>query len=100
VVVPFKEDAEAIAMNNDTEYGLSAGIITADEYRAMAMAYQLETGMCHVNCATINDEAHVPFGGSKASGQGRYGGKWSLESFSETRWLTLDRGKKPFPPVF
>jgi aldehyde dehydrogenase (NAD+) len=49
VVVPFKEDAEAIAMNNDTEYGLSAGIITADEYRAMAMAYQLETGMCHVN---------------------------------------------------
>ena len=100
VVTPFKTDAEAIAMNNDTEYGLSSGIITDDEQRAMAMARQLDTGMCHVNCATINDEAHAPFGGMKASGMGRYGGRWSLESFSETRWITFDRGQKPYPPVF
>jgi len=100
VVVSFRTDAEAIAMNNDTEYGLSSGIITRDEYRAMDIAGHLETGMCHVNCASINDEAHAPFGGSKASGLGRYGGRWSLESFSETRWITLDRGQKPFPPVF
>ncbi len=100
IVVPFRTDAEAIAMNNDTEYGLSSGIITRDEYRAMEIAHQLDTGMCHVNCATINDEAHAPFGGTKASGMGRYGGRWSLESFSETRWITLDRGQKPFPPVF
>ena len=66
----------------------------------MDIAQHLETGMCHVNCATINDEAHAPFGGAKASGSGRYGGRWSLESFSETRWITLDRGQKPFPPVF
>jgi len=100
VVVPFRDDAEAIAMNNDTEYGLSYGINTADESRATEIAARLETGMCHVNCATINDEAHAPFGGSKASGLGRYGGRWSLESFSETRWITFDRGQKPFPPVF
>ena len=100
VVVPFRQDAEAIAMNNDTEYGLSSGIITRDEHRAMDIAQRLETGMCHVNCSSINDEAHAPFGGSKASGVGRYGGRWSLESFSETRWITLDRGQKPFPPVF
>ncbi len=100
VVVPFRTDAEAILMNNDTEYGLSSGIITDDEHRAMDIVQQLETGMCHVNCATVNDEAHAPFGGTKASGLGRYGGRWSLESFSETRWITLDRGQKPFPPVF
>ncbi|MEM6636281.1 MAG: aldehyde dehydrogenase family protein [Pseudomonadota bacterium] len=100
VVTSFKNDADAIAMNNDTEYGLSSGIITADEHRAMEIAARLETGMCHVNCATVNDEAHAPFGGAKASGLGRYGGRWSLESFSETRWITLDRGQKPFPPVF
>lgn len=100
VVVPFRTDAEAIAMNNDTEYGLSSGIITANEHRAMEIAQRLETGMCHVNCATINDEAHAPFGGAKASGLGRYGGRWSMESFTETRWITLDRGQKPFPPVF
>ena len=100
VVVPFQTDAEAIAMNNDTEYGLSSGIITANEYRAMEIAQKLQTGMCHVNCATINDEAHAPFGGAKASGLGRYGGRWSFENFSETRWITMDRGQKPFPPVF
>ncbi|MEM7269976.1 MAG: aldehyde dehydrogenase family protein, partial [Pseudomonadota bacterium] len=100
VVVPFRDDAEAVAMNNDTEYGLSSGVITRNEQRAMDIAQHLETGMCHVNCATINDEAHAPFGGAKASGQGRYGGRWSMESFSETRWITLDRGQKPFPPVF
>lgn len=100
VVVPFREDWQAIAMNNDTEYGLSSGIISRDEYRAMDIAQHLETGMCHVNCASINDEAHAPFGGMKASGLGRYGGRWSQESFSETRWITLDRGQKPFPPVF
>ena len=100
VVVPFRTDADAIAMNNDTEYGLSSGIITANEQRALAMARQLETGMCHVNCSPINDEPHVPFGGVKASGLGRHGGKWSLETFSDTRWITLDRGGRPYPPVF
>jgi aldehyde dehydrogenase (NAD+) len=100
VVVPFRTDAEAVALNNDTEYGLSAGIITADEARALAMARQLETGMCHVNCSSINDEPHIPFGGTKASGLGRHGGRWSVETFTETRWITLDRGHRPFPPVF
>ncbi len=100
VVAPFKTDAEAVAMNNDTEYGLSSGIITTNEERAMALARHMDTGMCHVNCAPINDEPHAPFGGTKASGLGRYGGRWSLESFSETRWITLDRGGKQYPPVF
>lgn len=100
VVVPFKTDAEAVAMNNDTEYGLSSGIMTANEERALAMSQQLETGMCHVNCSSVNDEPHVPFGGSKASGVGRHGGRWSMETFTETRWITLDRGHRPYPPVF
>ncbi|MDJ0826108.1 MAG: aldehyde dehydrogenase family protein [Rhodobacter sp.] len=100
VVTPFKTDAEAIAMSNDTEYGLSSGIITANEERALAMAQHLETGMCHVNCSCINDEPHAPFGGTKASGVGRHGGRWAMETFSETRWITLDRGGRPYPPVF
>ena len=100
VVVPFRTDAEAIALNNDTEYGLSSGIISANEERALRIARKLENGMSHVNCSPINDEFNAPFGGNKASGIGRYGGRWSLESFSETRWVTLDRGGKPFPPVF
>ena len=91
-VIPFATDDEAIAIANDSEYGLSSGVITRDEARALAIAQRLETGMCHINCSSVNDEPHVPFGGAKSSGVGRHGGRWSTETFTETRWITLDRG--------
>ncbi|MBL4813261.1 MAG: aldehyde dehydrogenase family protein [Rhodobacteraceae bacterium] len=100
IVVPFRTEQEAIALNNDTEYGLTAAIMTADEARALRMAEHLETGMVHINCQNINDEPHVPFGGVKASGVGRYGGRWSIDAFTELRWITLDRGGRHFPPAF
>ncbi len=100
IVRRFASDDEAVALNNDTEYGLTAAVMTADEPRALRMAGRLETGMVHVNCQNINDEPHVPFGGVKASGVGRYGGRWSLDAFTELRWITLDRGGRHFPPVF
>ncbi len=99
-VIPFRNDEEAVNLANDSQYGLSSGVITKDEQRGFKIANLLETGMCHVNCSSVNDEPHIPFGGSKSSGLGRHGGKWSAELFAETRWLTLDRGKRPFPPVF
>ncbi|MGR3660314.1 MAG: aldehyde dehydrogenase family protein [Paracoccaceae bacterium] len=100
IVVPFRTEEEAIALNNDTEYGLTAAIMTADEPRALRMAEHLETGMVHVNCQNINDEPHVPFGGVKSSGVGRYGGRWSIDAFTELRWITLERGGRHFPPAF
>ena len=99
-VIPFKTDEEAIAIANDTEYGLSSGVMTRDEQRGLAIARRLETGMCHINCSSVNDEPHAPFGGSKASGQGRHGGRWATETFTETRWITLERGGRGFPPMF
>ena len=71
-----------------------------DEARGLAIAARLDTGMCHINCSSVNDEPHVPFGGAKASGLGRHGGRWSHETFTETRWITLDRGGRPYPPMF
>jgi aldehyde dehydrogenase (NAD+) len=100
VVVPFATDAEAIALANGTEYGLSSGVFTADEGRALSIAARLDTGMCHVNCSPVYDASHVPFGGTKASDVGRHGGRWSMETFTETRWITLERGGRPYPPVF
>ena len=100
MVCPFRTEDEAIALNNDTEYGLTAAVWTADEGRALRLAGQLETGMVHVNDQNINDEPQVPFGGVKASGVGRYGGRWSLEAFTELRWITLERGGRHYPPVF
>jgi len=99
-VIPFRTDDEAVAIANDTEYGLSSGIITQDEKRGMAIAEKLETGMSHINCSSVNDEPHAPFGGMKSSGVGRYGGRWAMEAYTETRWITMDRGERPFPPAF
>ncbi|MBZ0163994.1 MAG: aldehyde dehydrogenase family protein [Notoacmeibacter sp.] len=94
------DDAEAIHLANDSEYGLTAGVMTRDEERGLAVMNRLDTGNCHLNCSPVNDEPHVPFGGFKASGTGKHGGRWSMETFTETRWMTIDRGGRPFPPVF
>ena len=99
-IFKVKNDEEAIRLANDSEYGLTAGVMSEDEGRAMEIVNHLDTGNCHVNCSPVNDEPHVPFGGFKASGLGKHGGKWSMETFTETRWITLDRGGRPFPPVF
>ena len=99
-VIPFRNDDEAVAIANDSEYGLSSGVITQDEARGLAIAEALQTGMCHINCSSVNDEPHVPFGGAKSSGVGRHGGRWSTETFTETRWVTLERGHRKYPPMF
>ncbi len=99
-IFTFGDDDEAVRIANDSEYGLTAGVMTEDEERGMAIANRLDTGNCHINCSPVNDEPHVPFGGLKASGSGKHGGRWSMETFTETRWITLERGGRQFPPVF
>jgi acyl-CoA reductase-like NAD-dependent aldehyde dehydrogenase len=99
-VVTVADMEEAISVANDSEYGLSAGIITQDEQRGMEVARRLETGMAHINDSSVNDEVNVPFGGVKNSGLGRQNGKASVEAFSELRWITLERGGRQYPPPF
>jgi vanillin dehydrogenase len=99
-LVTVQSDDEAVAVANDSEYGLSAGIITRDEQRGLALARRLQTGIAHINCSSVNDEPWVPFGGVKDSGIGRHGGSGSVASFTETRWITSDRGGRPYPPPF
>jgi aldehyde dehydrogenase (NAD+) len=98
-ILTAASDDEAIAIANDSEYGLSAGIITRDEDRGLAVAARLETGMAHVNDSSVNDEPHIPFGGIKNSGLGRHGGRPAIETFTELRWVTVDRGRH-YPPPF
>jgi aldehyde dehydrogenase (NAD+) len=99
-VIPFGTDEEAIALANDTPYGLSSGVFTNDEKRGLDIAHRLESGMSHINCSPVNDEFNAPFGGTKSSGVGRYGGRWSADYYTETRWITMERGGRPYPPVF
>jgi acyl-CoA reductase-like NAD-dependent aldehyde dehydrogenase len=88
---------EAVRVANDTEYGLSAAVFGRDITRAMGVAARIESGICHVNGPTVHDEAQMPFGGVKASGYGRFGGKAGIAEFTELRWITVQDGPIHYP---
>jgi acyl-CoA reductase-like NAD-dependent aldehyde dehydrogenase len=88
---------EAVRRANSTPYGLSAGIITSDPDRGLALAQQLESGIVHVNDQTVADEPQMPFGGVKESGYGRFGGQAVIHEFTELRWITVQSGTHPYP---
>jgi acyl-CoA reductase-like NAD-dependent aldehyde dehydrogenase len=88
---------EAVAKANRTSYGLSAGIITSDRDRGLALAQQIDSGIVHVNDQTVADEPQMPFGGVKDSGFGRFGGQAVVDEFTELRWVTVRSGGHPFP---
>jgi acyl-CoA reductase-like NAD-dependent aldehyde dehydrogenase len=88
---------EAVRIANDTEYGLSAAVFGRDIARALGVAKRIESGICHVNGPTVHDEAQMPFGGVKASGYGRFGGKAGIAEFTELRWITIETGPQHYP---
>jgi acyl-CoA reductase-like NAD-dependent aldehyde dehydrogenase len=96
-IVSVDGAAEAVRIANDTEYGLSAAVFGADVDAAMAVARQIESGICHVNSSTVHDEPQMPFGGVKSSGWGRFGGRAALEEFTELRWMTIQQGPRHYP---
>ena len=97
-VVVVQDEAEAIAVANDTEYGLVAAIQTGSRDRGRAVADQLRTGIVHVNDQTLNNDAYAPFGGTGASGNGsRFGSQSSWDEFTQWQWLTLRDQPHAFP---
>lgn len=96
-VVRVGDDAEAIAVANDTEYGLSSAVFSRDIPRAMNVASHIDAGMCHINGPTVHDEAQMPFGGMKASGYGRFGGEAGIAEFTDLRWITIATAPVHYP---
>jgi aldehyde dehydrogenase (NAD+) len=96
-VVQADDSFHALKLANDTAYGLSSAILTNDLQLAMKFALELEAGMVHINGPTIHDEATVPFGGVKDSGNGREGGHWSMDELTETKWITIQLGRRSYP---
>jgi len=96
-ILAVKNAEEALEVANDTSYGLSAGLITPDLEKAIYLAEGLEAGMVHVNDASVDAEASIPFGGSKWSGQGREGGRYSLDGLTEMKWVTIQKQKRQYP---
>jgi acyl-CoA reductase-like NAD-dependent aldehyde dehydrogenase len=96
-MIRAKDEADAIRLANDSDYGLSASVFTKDTARGLGVARQIKSGICHVNGPTVHDEAQMPFGGVGASGYGRFGGKAGIDSFTELRWITIETQPGHFP---
>jgi len=84
VMAPFTSEEEVISIANATQYGLSGGVWSADIEKANRIAISLHSGTVWIN-GWLKRDLRVPFGGLKASGVGREGGRWALEFFSEVR---------------
>ncbi|GGS30510.1 salicylaldehyde dehydrogenase [Streptomyces humidus] len=97
VLRTFQSDDEAVAAANDTDNGLTCGIITENATHGLRVARRIRTGIVHVNDQSVADEPQAPFGGVKASGYGRFGGRWGIEAFSNTRWVTIATQQAHYP---
>jgi len=95
-IVPFSDDDEAVELANDTEYGLAASVHSDRISRARTVADRIDAGMVHINDQPINNEPHVPFGGMKASGIGRYNGQWIIDELTETKWTSIQHQPRTY----
>ncbi len=96
-LIRARDEDHAVEIANDSEYGLSAAVFTRDTARGLGVARRIRSGICHVNGPTVHDEAQMPFGGVGASGYGRFGGRQGIDSFTETRWITMETQPGHFP---
>ena len=96
-IIRVRDTEAAIKVANDTEYGLSAALFCQDITKAMEVANRIESGICHIKGPTVSDEPQMPFGGVKASGYGRFGGKAGISEFTDLRWMTIENPKQIYP---
>jgi acyl-CoA reductase-like NAD-dependent aldehyde dehydrogenase len=88
-IVRVGDAEEALAIANDTEFGLVASVFSRDQAGALDLLRQIETGIGHVNGSTVFDDPAMPFGGVKASGYGRFGGTEALREFTDCQWIAI-----------
>jgi acyl-CoA reductase-like NAD-dependent aldehyde dehydrogenase len=87
-VISVESEEEAVAIANDTEYGLSSAVFTENLARGLRIARQIESGAVHINAMTVHDESNLPHGGAKMSGWGRFNGSWGIEEFLRIKTVT------------
>jgi acyl-CoA reductase-like NAD-dependent aldehyde dehydrogenase len=98
VIHPVGSTEAAIDLANDTEYGLTGGVISRDLGAALEVVSRVRSGIIHINDQGIADEPMAPFGGVKSSGYGKFGGTAGIESFTEQRWVTIQHSGRPAYP--
>ena len=85
VVIPFKDEQEAVRLANDSEFGLAAGVWAADPVRAYRIGTRIRAGLIYINGGGAGSSPHTPFGGYKNSGLGVERGEYGLEEFLLTK---------------
>lgn len=96
-IIRVKDTEDAIHVANDTEFGLSSAVYGKDIVRALNVAKRIETGSCHINGPTVQNEASAPYGGTKSSGYGRFDGRAVIDEFTELKWLTIEDSSQQYP---
>jgi len=97
-VIVAEDEADAVRIANDTDYGLSGAVQTGSLERGLRVAAQIRSGLMHINDQTIHDAAGVPFGGAGSSGNGsRFGSLNNWEEFTEWRWMTVGGAQVKYP---
>jgi acyl-CoA reductase-like NAD-dependent aldehyde dehydrogenase len=96
-ILRVADTEDAIRVANDAEYGLPAAVFGRDVARAVSVAGRIHSGICHINGPTVHDAAQMPFGGTKASGCGRFGGRRGIDFFTELRWITIETTMQHYP---
>ncbi|NEE46385.1 aldehyde dehydrogenase family protein, partial [Streptomyces sp. SID8455] len=97
LLMTFDGEDEAVRIVNDSPYGLSGAVHTADAERGVRFAQRIDSGMFHVNDSTVQDDPLVAFGGEKTSGVGRLNGEAVVEAFTTQKWLSIQHGRSVFP---
>jgi acyl-CoA reductase-like NAD-dependent aldehyde dehydrogenase len=98
VIHPVDSTDAAVHLANDTDYGLTGGVISRDLNAALDVVSRVRSGIIHINDQGIGDEPMAPFGGVKNSGYGKFGGTAGIESFTEQRWVTIQHSGRPAYP--
>ncbi|MGW4119580.1 aldehyde dehydrogenase family protein [Nocardia sp. NPDC004711] len=95
-IIKARDESDALRIANDTEYGLSSAVFTADVERGARFALQLEVGMTHINDSPVNAEPNTAYGGEKQSGLGRFGGRWAINEFTTDHWVSLQHRRRGY----
>jgi aldehyde dehydrogenase (NAD+) len=96
-IIPAQDEDDALRIADDTEYGLSSAVHSADRQRATDFALRMHAGMTHVNDSPVNEEDNTAYGGEKLSGLGRFGGTWSIDEFTTHHWISVQHRPRPYP---